>query len=82
MCVVKNLSQATESAKGEGEAMLLHKLNLLTGPVQDMVPIVITLQEAQGALLLQDVDDADNSLLQPRADPQLDKQPSFKMIGE
>ena len=81
--MVKNLSQATDSAKGEEEAMLLHhKLNLLTGLVQDMVPIVITLQEAQGALLLQDVDDADNSLLQPRADPQLDKQPSFKMIGE
>ena len=59
---VANRSQATDSAKGEGEARLLHKLDLLTSLVQDMVPVVKTLQEAHDASLLQDVDDDDPPL--------------------
>ncbi|CAH3172727.1 unnamed protein product [Porites lobata] len=54
-----NTSQAADSAEGEGEARLLHKLDLLTSLVQDMVPVVKTLQESHDAWLLQDVDDVD-----------------------
>ena len=87
---VANTSQATDSAKGEGEARLLHKLDLLTSLVQDMVPVVKTLQEAHDASLLQDVDDDDPPLseseneqdLRPRTEPQSDKQPSSKTTGE
>ena len=57
---IANTSQATDSTKGEGEATVLHKLDLLTSLVQDMVPVVKTLQEAHDASLLQDVDDADD----------------------
>ena len=90
---VANTSQATDSAKGEGEARLLHKLDLLISLVQDMVPVVKTLQEAYDASLLQDVDDDDPPLSEseheqdppakrPRTEPQSDKQPSSKTTGE
>jgi len=46
--------------KGDGKATLLPKLDLLTSLMQDMVPVVKTLQEAHDASLLQDVDDADD----------------------
>ncbi|CAH3170015.1 unnamed protein product, partial [Porites lobata] len=52
--ICANTSQAADSAEGEGEARLLHKLDLLTSLVQDMVPVVKTLQESHDALLLQD----------------------------
>ena len=91
---IANTSQATDSTKGEGEATVLHKLNLLTSLVQDMVPVVKTLQEAHDASLLQDVDDADDPPLsdseneedpptkRPRTESQPDKQPSPKTTGE
>ena len=93
---IANMSQATDSTdstKGEGEATVLHKLDLLTSLVQDMVPVVKTLQEAHDASLLQDVDDADDPPLsdseneedpptkRPRTESQLDKQPSSKTTG-
>lgn len=74
--------------------MLLQKLDILTSLVQDMVPIVKTLQEAHDAPLLQDVDDANDPPLsdseneedpppkRPRTKPRPDKQPSSKMTGE
>ena len=54
-----NTSQASDSAKGEGEARLLQKIDLLTSLVQDMAPVVKTLKEAHDAALLQDLDDDD-----------------------
>ena len=61
--------------------------------MQDMVPVVKTLQEAHDASLLQDVDDDDPPLSEseneqdplakrPRTKPQLDKQPSSKTTRE
>ena len=85
-----NTSQAADSAEGEGEARLLHKLDLLTSLVQDMVPVVKTLQESHDAWLLQDVDDVDAPSLaeseneegpppkRPRITPQPDEQPRSK----
>ena len=86
-----NTSQAADSTKGEGEARLLH--NLFTSLVQDMIPIVKTLQQPDDVSLLQDVDDDDPPLSEseneedppakrPRTEPRLGKQPSSKMTGE
>lgn len=55
-----NTSQVSDSAKGEGEARLLQKIDLLTSLVQDMAPVVKTLKEAHEAALLQDLDDDDD----------------------
>lgn len=60
---VPKTSQAIDSAKGEGETTVPYKLDLLTSLLQEMEPVVKTLKEAHDALLLQDVDDADDPVV-------------------
>lgn len=86
-----NASQTINSHHGEQEVTLHKKIDLLMGLVQDMAPVVKTLQEAYDASLLQDGDDDPLSFSESdeepprkrsRSEQTSDKQPSSNEATE
>ena len=88
-----DVNQVAEPTNGEQEVTLLKKIDLVTGLVQDMVPVVKKLQEAHDASLLQDGKDVllsqsvsdegeEPTRKRSRSEPVPNKQPRSKKAGE